>query len=442
MSEAKHHWRRESTQNACGRRAHLKTTIKGKTEVQLKTPPIRKLPLTIQASPPQFKLNDIQNPHKDEVITNIVDAYLITSISNTDPYPPPSALPSEIINFIKKIKIQKSPGRVGITNKMLKYLPLLTVFKFTNIINDMLNLRYFPSAWKTAVVVPILKPGKNPKLAESHRPISLLPVLSNLAEKIIHASLNDYLESKSILIPEQHGIRPRLSTTHQLLRVVQYIKEGNNRGQYTAAVFLDIQKAFNRVWHTGLLFKLITYEVPPPLILLINSFISNRIFSVKINRIFSQIRSVKTGIGQGSILGQTKLNRRSKLLIYSLILKPLLTYVSSVWGHAARTNINLLESSQNVILRQILDAHWYMSNLRAACKIPTIRQTIRKLASNFFNNIDGHENPSIQDIPSYFSRFSVRRPSDVLVNLHWCAKIKDEVEKLAYQLNEEAERTE
>ncbi|GFT24935.1 hypothetical protein TNCV_3022001 [Trichonephila clavipes] len=51
----------------------------------------------------------------------------------------------------------------------------------------MFKLRYFPNAWKTAVVIPILKPGKNPKLAESHRPISLLPILSKRAEKIISA---------------------------------------------------------------------------------------------------------------------------------------------------------------------------------------------------------------------------------------------------------------
>ncbi|GFW29333.1 hypothetical protein TNCV_742751 [Trichonephila clavipes] len=60
----------------------------------------------------------------------------------------------------------------------------------------MFKLRYFPNAWKTAVVIPILKPGKNPKLAESHRPISLLPILSKLAEKIIAARLNDYLENE------------------------------------------------------------------------------------------------------------------------------------------------------------------------------------------------------------------------------------------------------
>ncbi|GFW78623.1 RNA-directed DNA polymerase from mobile element jockey [Trichonephila clavipes] len=94
-------------------------------------------------------------------------------------------------------------------------------------------------------------------------------------------------------------------------------------------------------------------------------------------------------------------------------MKPLLTYASPVWGHAAKTNINLLETAQNLI-RQICNAHWYMRNkdLRIACNIPTIRQTIRKLAINFFNNIDDSDNASINEI----SHFSVKRPRDILVN--------------------------
>ncbi|GFU01164.1 RNA-directed DNA polymerase from mobile element jockey [Trichonephila clavipes] len=157
----------------------------------------------------------------------------------------------------------------------------------------MLNLRYFPNAWKTAVIIPVLKPGKDPTRADSHRPISLLPILSKLAEKIISARLNDYLERNNILTPEQHGFRPRLSTSHQLLRVVEYIKDAIDRNQYTAAVFLDIQKAFDRVWHTGLLYKLIKYKIPPPLILLLKSYINERSFTVKINRTYSLTKSAK-----------------------------------------------------------------------------------------------------------------------------------------------------
>ncbi|GFT24849.1 hypothetical protein TNCV_3021361 [Trichonephila clavipes] len=66
-----------------------------------------------------------------------------------------------------------------------------------------------------------------------------------LPEKIISTRLNDFLESEKILVSEQHGFRSRLSTTHQLLRVVEYIKDGIDRNQYTVVVFLDIQKAFD-----------------------------------------------------------------------------------------------------------------------------------------------------------------------------------------------------
>ncbi|GFU18063.1 probable RNA-directed DNA polymerase from transposon X-element [Trichonephila clavipes] len=256
----------------------------------------------------QFQLNDIHNPQKDDIITNTVDAYIANYTNNNNMDPIPFALPSELITYIKKIKIKKSPGRDGITNKMIKNLPLITIFKITNIINNMFNLRYFPNAWKTAVIIPILKPGKDPTRADSHRPISLLPILSKLAEKIISARLNEYLERNNILTPEQHGFRPRLSTSHQLLRVVEYIKDAIDRNQYTAAVFLDIQKAFDRVWHTGLLYKLIKYKIPPPLILLLNSYINDRSFTVKINRTYSLTKSAKAGIAQGSILGPVLFN--------------------------------------------------------------------------------------------------------------------------------------
>ncbi|GFX36706.1 probable RNA-directed DNA polymerase from transposon X-element [Trichonephila clavipes] len=157
-----------------------------------------KTDLIAQSLESQFQLNNIQNPQKDQIISSIVDAYINDHTNTTDDIQP--ALPSEIINYIKKIKIKKSPGRDGITNKMIKNLPLITVFKITNIINNMFKLRSFPNAWKTAVIIPILKPGKNPKLAESYRPISLLLILSKLAEKIISTRLNAFLENENILV--------------------------------------------------------------------------------------------------------------------------------------------------------------------------------------------------------------------------------------------------
>ncbi|GFT94731.1 probable RNA-directed DNA polymerase from transposon BS [Trichonephila clavipes] len=172
----------------------------------------------------------------------------------------------------------------------------------------MLNLRYFPECLEDCSGGPDSQTWERSHVSGIPPTYFLTPYPSKLAEKIISTRLNDFLETNKILIPEQHGFRPRLSTTHQLLRVVEYIKEGNNMGQCTAAVFLDIQKAFDRVWHSGLLFKLINYNIPTPLILLLNSYISNRSFTVKINRTYSQTRSISAGVAQGSILGPVLFN--------------------------------------------------------------------------------------------------------------------------------------
>ncbi|GFV12141.1 transposable element Tc3 transposase [Trichonephila clavipes] len=95
-------------------------------------------------------------------------------------------------------------------------------------------------------ITNILKPGKDPTLPDSFRPISLLPVLSKITEKIIQKRLCQHLTDNDILIPQQHGFRAGLSTSHQLLRVVEYIKTGFRDRKSTGAVFLDIQKAFDR----------------------------------------------------------------------------------------------------------------------------------------------------------------------------------------------------
>ncbi|GFW47642.1 uncharacterized protein TNCV_2828351 [Trichonephila clavipes] len=76
--------------------------------------------------------------------------------------------------------------------KPLRFPPLMAPLVLLSAIQT--KLKYFPMSWKTAVVIPILKPDKNSALAETYRPISLLPVLSKLAEKVILARLNDHLE--------------------------------------------------------------------------------------------------------------------------------------------------------------------------------------------------------------------------------------------------------
>ncbi|GBO43499.1 RNA-directed DNA polymerase from mobile element jockey [Araneus ventricosus] len=168
-----------------------------------------------------------------------------------------------------------------------------------------MTLGHFPTGWKTATVVPILKPGKDPTDTTSYRPISLLPSLSKIAEHLILKRLNNYLKENNVLCPEQFGFREKLSTSHQLIRVVEYVREGFANKQKTGAVFLDIQKAFDMVWQDGLIHKLIHYKTPSYLIKLIDSYLLERKFAVRVNNELSSTKNINARVAQGSKIGPT-----------------------------------------------------------------------------------------------------------------------------------------
>ncbi|GBN58931.1 putative RNA-directed DNA polymerase from transposon BS [Araneus ventricosus] len=111
--------------------------------------------------------------------------------------------------------------------------------------------------------------------------------------------LNEHLAENKILCPEQFGFRKSLTTTHQLLRVVEYITSGFEKGECTGAVFLDVQKAFDRVWIQGLIHKLIRYKTPPHLLKLLKSYLEERKFAVKVGNSISEAKIMRAGIPQG-----------------------------------------------------------------------------------------------------------------------------------------------
>ncbi|GFX73396.1 RNA-directed DNA polymerase from mobile element jockey [Trichonephila clavipes] len=106
---------------------------------------------------------------------------------------------------------------------------------------------YFPDSWKTAVVIPILKSDKNPKIAQNYRPISLLSSLSKVYEFVLLRRLNQHCAASNMIIPQQCGFRPHCSTVHQLLRVTELIHSGFEKHDATGILFLDIAKAFDKI---------------------------------------------------------------------------------------------------------------------------------------------------------------------------------------------------
>ncbi|XP_063232211.1 uncharacterized protein LOC134536427 [Bacillus rossius redtenbacheri] len=139
----------------------------------------------------------------------------------------------------------------------------------------------WPTTWKTAKVILFPKPGKDATDPQNYRPMSLLSTISKVAEKIIIAKLNTHLEQHNTLPDQQFGFRPRHSTTHDLVRITEHITTGFNKKhkkQYTAAVFLETAKAFDRVWHEGLLYKLHTINLPDCYTRLLASYLRDRTF--------------------------------------------------------------------------------------------------------------------------------------------------------------------
>ncbi|GBL89240.1 RNA-directed DNA polymerase from mobile element jockey [Araneus ventricosus] len=146
------------------------------------------------------------------------------------------------------------------------------------------------------------KPGKDPKFPQSYRPISLLSSLGKIFEKVLQKRINSYCDSSNIIPKEQFGFRAQHSTIHQLLRVTNSITEGMNNKFYTVGIFLDIQKAFDQVWHDGLIYKLIQLNFPKYLINILKSFLENRTFRVVIHGETSNMGVNKAGTPQGSVL--------------------------------------------------------------------------------------------------------------------------------------------
>lgn len=158
------------------------------------------------------------------------------------------------------------------------------------------------------MVIPIHKPGKNAHDPTSYRPISLFSVLAKIAEVSIRDRLLNFLDEHQKLIPHQFGFRKQLSTTHQLLRVTEMVAESFTLKMHTGALFLEIAKAFDRVWIKGLAYKLIQLGTPNYLIPLIHSYLSNRTFTVKLSNAFSSPRKILAGTPQGSVLAPLLFN--------------------------------------------------------------------------------------------------------------------------------------
>ena len=208
--------------------------------------------------------------------------------------------PKEVASVIKHcIKKKKSPGFDLITGNILHNLPPKAILKLTYLINAAFRLKYVPSLWKTAEIVMIPKPGKTMIEPTSYRPISMLPILSKVFEKIFLKRINGIIAEKKIIPNHQFGFQRGHSTIDQVHRLTDVIEKTLESKKVCAAVFLDVSQAFDRVWHQGLIKKIRNF-LPESHVCIIESYLTDRTFRVKQKSNYSAIKKIGASVPQGS----------------------------------------------------------------------------------------------------------------------------------------------
>ena len=152
-------------------------------------------------------------------------------------------------------------------------------------------------------MVPLFKNAGERSTTKNYRPIILLSVVSKVFEKLVNNKIVDHLDNCGIFSCFKYGFRSCQSTADLLTVVFDRIARAFNMS--AAAQVLDISKAFDRVWHAGLLHKLKSYGISDQIFGLISSFLSNRWLQVVLNGKSSQEYPVNAGVPQGSIVGPT-----------------------------------------------------------------------------------------------------------------------------------------
>ena len=149
----------------------------------------------------------------------------------------------------------------------------------------------------------IPKPKKDHSRPENFRPISLLSTLSKVLERVVLSRLNKWIEDNQLLSDLQSGFRRGRQTKDQLLRLINDGLAAFNINAELGALFIDIEKAFDKVWHQGLLFKLSNARIPPYLGFWIANYLKDRTFKVRLSSALSQAMPIEAGVPQGSVLG-------------------------------------------------------------------------------------------------------------------------------------------
>ncbi len=163
--------------------------------------------------------------------------------------------PDEVRSTLLALRTGKASGPDGVNNRLLKELAVPLCKPLSDLFNYSLSSETVPSAWKEANVTPIFKKD-DPMNVANYRPISLLSTIGKSLEKLVHKHVYNYFLDNHTISSLQSGFKQGDSTVNQLVDIYNTFCKALDEGKEVRSVFCDISKAFDRVWHAGLLYKL------------------------------------------------------------------------------------------------------------------------------------------------------------------------------------------
>ena len=217
-------------------------------------------------------------------------------ISNT------KLIDDELEKAFSSLKRNKSNGFDDISSNILLdtkkeiYTPLKHIFSLS------LETGIFPDQLKIAKITPIFKKGDKAELS-NYRPISVLPAISKLLERIIYNRIYAHLTTNHLLYKKQFGFQKNCSTDYAILELINEITTSFEQGRYTLGVFIDLSKAFDTVNHDILLKKMKHYGITGNILKWLNSYLANRKQYLSYNKKDTSQLEITCGVPQGSILG-------------------------------------------------------------------------------------------------------------------------------------------
>ena len=210
--------------------------------------------------------------------------------------------PELVARKIKAMKDNKSPGVDGIPPKLLMETVDQISIPLARVFNLSLKEGVVPFEWKEANIIPLFKKGSRNK-SENYRPVSLTSVICKLLERLIKDHMVDFLVKHKLLNSSQHGFLKARSCLTNILCFLEEITKWIDMGSPVDIIYLDFQKAFDKVPHQRLLLKLKAHGIGDSITDWIEQWLTDRRQRVVVDGEVSNWKSVLSGVPQGSVLG-------------------------------------------------------------------------------------------------------------------------------------------